>query len=93
MTSCLLCAGLAAPLSGAQEPDRVYGSKIVGEAKSAAVEDCEYEELVEKQSCNTRLNKTSCIDEVIEACARRFAPPDSETPAEPQPQPQPQPQP
>jgi hypothetical protein len=56
----------------AQEPYRVYGEAVETPRKPPAVEACEYDELVEKQRCNARLNKSDCIREIHAECLRLF---------------------
>lgn len=64
----LLCAATAPA-----DQYRYYGGKIESEGKTEAMEACEYQELVEKQRCNERMNKSQCIRDVHKECRERFA--------------------
>ena len=52
---------------------KVYGGRIEPREVSKAVEDCEYRLLVEEQVCNTRLNKSDCIEETRKYCLEHFS--------------------
>lgn len=59
-----------------------YGGTIDTQEKNAAIEACEYTELVEKQRCNGRMNKSDCIKEIHRECRERFSDPAAD-PADP----------
>jgi hypothetical protein len=65
---------LITPALAQPDPYTYYGGKIDAAGKNAAVEECEYQELVENQRCNERVNKTECIREVHAQCKERYAP-------------------
>ena len=74
-TAVILALGLVAAQATAA-PDRYsyFGGEVDAEEKNAAVEACEYRELVELRRCNERVNKSACIDAVHAACLREFGP-------------------
>lgn len=51
-----------------------YGGKVPAEEKNVDVENCEYRRLVEERTCNERINKSECIDDVYAACLAEFGP-------------------
>lgn len=70
---CLLAASMAATSARSQtEPYSYYGGEIETEAKNVAIENCEYEVLVEEQRCNRRANKSACIKEVHRECREKY---------------------
>ncbi|WP_439100263.1 hypothetical protein [Congregibacter sp.] len=70
---CALAAATAAPSAIAQtEPYSYYGGEIETEEKNAAIENCEYQVLVEEQRCNRRANKSACIKEVHRECREKY---------------------
>lgn len=69
----LALATVSTAVSAQTEPYNIYGGNIETETKNAAVEACEYQELVEAQRCNRRANKTTCIKEVHRDCREKHA--------------------
>jgi hypothetical protein len=61
---CLPAVGHAAPYS-------YFGGEVDSEEKNEAIERCEYDELVEKQRCNERMNKSQCIRDIHAECRKR----------------------
>src|SRR6056297_2511716 len=61
---CLPAVSHAAPYS-------YFGGDVDSEEKNEVIERCEYDELVEKQRCNERMNKSQCIREVHAECRKR----------------------
>jgi len=59
-------------LAATAEPYTYYGGAVDAQEKSAAIEQCEYRELVEERRCNRSLNKSRCISEVHAECVARF---------------------
>lgn len=51
----------------------VYGGKIPPKDVSPDVEACEYQLLVEDQTCNERINKSTCIREIHRYCLENYS--------------------
>ena len=66
-----LCADT--PQSRAQDPYRFYGGEVEGKATNAAIEACQYRELIEKRRCNASMNKSRCFEDLHEECRQRFS--------------------
>lgn len=53
--------------------EEVYGDAIAPKDVPESVEQCEYDLLVEQQTCNRRINKSECIKETHRYCLENYS--------------------